>query len=875
MKKFNDLNSAKEYVRKNADLYTLISQDIEDREWEEEGSDGTLVTISPFREENKPSFKVSGDRFKDWGGEQHSGDIFSWVQIWHGLSFVESIHYIANRFNIDIGQFLEEPTQEDIQTSRYKKANRVAAAFMHKLFLENVLVRDQYFNDSGFTKEMIAPYQVGFCPSTESLINHVAKELNLSSEEVFKLEFGRNDLFHNAIVYPVHSHSGEVLYFYTKQLNVDNAPYIGMQSSHPLHDSSVLYGFHVARKNLRKNTQLIIVEGFRDAIALSAAGVRGSKIRREQLESLEDYKIKSIVFCYDGDQTGWTKTLDLVHNPDEYGTKLVLVARPPLDKDPHDVWKEGGDGAVFRMLKDAVVPLEYYINSNFDVTKELSLTDKAKLLTDLQEYLTKVSGLQLSIAARFLSNLLNTTQDGILDFIAELKVKYTNLFNLEAERTLISHCMRASVSYSTTKSAGIDSSAFSITHYQKLFKCCTVAYEKFGDKYTPQVVLDEAMAKYAIQEMPGIVTNALEDNYRYTEVAACDIVLDMWRRRIASDQAGKLIVSSQDLSISFVEIVDQHRKELVSTMSSSRFQPRTPDELADEVFSVVKEREQAGGSLIIGHDFYQLPSVNMVLGGIQPGHMITVAGSTGAGKSLLAMNIIKTLAVDHGIPVLWIGQEMASYENTMRLISMMTGINNTKIQTGSLTQQEAVRFAQAVTKIRSSGFYMAKPKFGTIDEIIAVVDEYKWKFGIKVVVWDYIQLIQMSDSQRGMNREQVIGYASKVVKNKFTEDMGLAALVVAQMNRSTQSEGAERIGGSYQISQDSDDFMFIEKKSKKELEEDPTKGNRTIKIPKRRGGVSDYVAHINLDIDPRSASLLMTECASPSEQSKLYSQLVA
>ena len=118
MKKLSNINGAKECVREHSDLIKIIEEDTGDIDWSEEGND-TYVCCSPFRNESKPSFKVSGKRFKDWGGEQHSGDIFAWVQIWHGLSFVESIYHIAERFSIDLSPFQRDPTSEELQQHKY------------------------------------------------------------------------------------------------------------------------------------------------------------------------------------------------------------------------------------------------------------------------------------------------------------------------------------------------------------------------------------------------------------------------------------------------------------------------------------------------------------------------------------------------------------------------------------------------------------------------------------------------------------------------------------------------------------------------------------------------------------------------------------
>ncbi len=875
MKKLKDLNTAKEYIRERSDLVSIIESDAGELDWTEEGS-GTLITNSPFRNEENPSFKVSGNRFKDWGGEQHSGDVFAWAQIWHGISFVESIFHVANKAGLDLTEFLKDPTPEELQESKYRQANKIAAEFMHQMLRDNATIRNDYLIRSGFTLDQIAPYQVGYCPTSDVLVNHVTKNIALNNDELFKLEFGRKDLFTNAIVYPVHNPYGDVIGFYTRQLGVEGAPYMGNKSDHPLHDPDVLYGMHVARKNLRGKSQLVVSEGFRDSIAVGSAGAMGSAITKKQLSALSNYKISSIILLYDGDYTGWTKTLDLINKPDEFGKFLVLVARPPIDEDPHDVWRREGNAGIEALLTKARIPLEFYVDTNYDTSKPLSLTEQHTLLNSLQQYLTKVSGVQLDIAINYLSHLLSSSRERINDYVAEIKAEYSQLFNLEAERTLISSCMRHSSSYSAALSAGIFNNSFTLSAYKKLFEGCIASYYRFGDAYTPQNVLDETMAIYADQELIATTTTVLTDTYKYTEIASCEIVLDMWRRRTASDQASDLITKSRDLATPFVNIVEGFRKNLVTTTTSIRKQPRTPQELADELLAKVKERELAGGNLIVGHDFYSMPCLNMALGGIQPAHMITLAGDTGAGKSIAAMNIAHCLAVEQGIPTLWIGQEMVSYENMMRLASIISGISNTRIQSGSLDQLESIRFMDAVKKIHESQFYMAKPHMGTIDEIIAIVDEYRWKHGIQVLIWDYIGLIQAAEWQMRWSREQIIGYASKVVANQFAVDMGLAAIILAQLNRDKMSEGKHKVAGSFQIAQDSHDFMYISKKTKQQKEKDGiTRGNRYLHIDKRRGGASDYRLDAYLDEDPRHATLVLQECSTPSQQTDLYTKLAS
>lgn len=873
MKKLLNINSAKEYVRDKADLFKLISNDVSDREWKEENN--VHVTYSPFREESKPSFKISGNRFKDWGGEQHGGDIFYWVQLWHGLKFEESILYVANYFNIDITQYLRNPTPEELQLSHYKQLNKLAAEWAHQCLRNNSIIRDDYLSKSRFTLDMIEPYLIGYVPTIEALITYLSGITQLTENDVNKLQFDRRYLFTNALTYPVHDHNGDVLYFYTRQLEPE-APYKSMTNEHPMFDPGIIYGLHVAKRKFRTNgAKLVLVEGQRDAIALGAGGILGSELRDQQLDTIKEFKIKEVIICYDNDSTGWKKSLDLINKPRDFGDILLTITSPPdIDTDPHDVWKQGGDGAIYNMLSKSVTPLEYYINhGNFNLN---SLTDKHRLLVSLKDYLTNITGIHLSISISYLSSILNSTVESINDYVAEVKAAYSQLYNIEAEKTLIFNCMKVSASFNAARSAGIIDESFTYSKYKKIFAGCRIAFDKYGNNYTPQVILDEAMAKYMDPDLPNVVKNIFESEHKYSESVACEIVLDMYRRRRASEQASELISASRDLSISFIEIVNNHRKHLISSVSSSRQQARTPKELSIEFYNELKYREKLGGNLIIGYDFFALPSINMILGGIQPGHLIVLAGDTGAGKSILAMNIVNCLAVANKVKVLWIGQEMQSIENTMRLASMISGVNNTKIQAGRIDQKEAIALSRATETIENSGLYMAQPREGTIDEILAIIDEYRWKYGIEAVVWDYIGMVSQSVDQYRWSREQIIGNASTIIKTRVTVDMGIPAIILAQMNRDKQAEGKQKISGAYRIIQDSDDFLWIEEKTKKQMIEDGVaNGNRYIRIGKRRGGLSTFVANAYLDTDPRTCTLRISENTTPSQRSKLYSELIA
>ena len=161
--KFTDIGAVKNYVRDKVNIYDIINEDLKEHEWKEESNE-TFVTTSPFRDEQNPSFKVQtvNGKFRDWGDAQYSGDVFSWVQLYHGLTFPEAITHVADRCKVDISHYIKELTEEEKQISRYKYINSIAAEWMHDYLISNGVIRDNYLSRSRFDIDMIKPYQVGY-----------------------------------------------------------------------------------------------------------------------------------------------------------------------------------------------------------------------------------------------------------------------------------------------------------------------------------------------------------------------------------------------------------------------------------------------------------------------------------------------------------------------------------------------------------------------------------------------------------------------------------------------------------------------------------------------------------------------------------------
>jgi replicative DNA helicase len=325
----------------------------------------------------------------------------------------------------------------------------------------------------------------------------------------------------------------------------------------------------------------------------------------------------------------------------------------------------------------------------------------------------------------------------------------------------------------------------------------------------------------------------------------------------------------QDVNQTPLDALHKFRRVAISTIDVNDNQAVNPTDVADKVMRIVDERAGQTNA-VIGYSFgTAMPVLNSLMSGIQKGHQYVIAANQSVGKSVFALNLINPIAIDQQVPGLWIAQEMVEEDLVMRLMSIRTGINNNRIQSGKMTPEEYLMYRCALQDYARGNLYIRKPLSGTIDEILALIEEYKFKHGIEFIVWDYMQLVVASRDQRGMSTTEVLGYASNVMTNRVAGSMNLASICIAQLNRSEYKKGevreGESIGGAYKIVQDASDVITLAEKTDKQIEEfGKDRGNRFISVDKRRGGASDVLLHGNLDKHDK-ISLKFTECVKEPE----------
>jgi DNA primase catalytic core len=887
----SDIKGARASIRSKVDIIKVIIDDL-GPPVKSTGRDS--FWFCPIHNEtNSPSFSahITMQIFLCFGC-QEKGDVVAWTQIHHGVSTHEALELLSERYGVDISEFQKPPTQEELVLARYQSICEEVANYCNSLLLNDKQRLDWYKSDTGFDLDKIVTYSIGYSNSTDNLTRHLFSKISgLTQDDIHKLELENRLLWNNSLIYPIRDHVGKVTKFYAKPLNPPpdfGGKYVGTSHNHPLFTHKILYGLDVIRKGVRKTRSVRVCEGFKAAIASGGVAVMGTQLHDAQIELLREHDVKEIRIAFDGDSAGQTASVRVLEYLDTIHGINVFIAQMPNGTQPDGIVKTLGKEALDTIFKSAVLPIQFFVDLRRDNTGQLSSVAKHTIVNELKTKLANISDISAEANARYLADTLGIDIEAIRTYIAEIKIAKGGLYNREAEECVIAHVLLNPKSWSVVKQQAPESRVFTVSACEKIFKAIDMAYLKAREVnntagVTPQSVKDELAILFPhMLDLSKAVDALIAREQKYDFNDALLRVMDLYRRRLGIEQSRTLSAMLQDLGRNTSDIVSSYRRKLVTSLEIRKNEAITPVELSDRVVKILEQRSLKKSS-IVGYDFSVLkdvdgekhpclPCLSVSLSGLQDGHQVIISANSGVGKSLLGLQMAESISIcpdpPDQVPALWIPLEMNADETGFRILSHLSGVNNTLIQSSMLTEEQSLRVTKAAEMYAKGQLYIRKPRTGTIDEIFSIVDEMVFKYGIKAVFLDYIQLIADGIQDRGASREQVIGRASKVMKNQIAEGIGIVSVCIAQQNRLNFRAGEpgkiESVGGSYQVSQDADDFMIIAEKTPEQMAESKDRGNRILLLDKRRGGTSDTKIDMDLDTS-RHVNLRFTEKMPPEQ----------
>ncbi|MBC3830761.1 replicative DNA helicase [Undibacterium amnicola] len=224
--------------------------------------------------------------------------------------------------------------------------------------------------------------------------------------------------------------------------------------------------------------------------------------------------------------------------------------------------------------------------------------------------------------------------------------------------------------------------------------------------------------------------------------------------------------------------------------------------------------------------------------GLQPGDLIIVAGRPSMGKTAFSINIGENVAIDSGLPVAVFSMEMGGAQLAMRMLGSVGKLDQHRLRTGRLIDEDWPRLTYAIQKMNEAQFYIDETPALSSIELRARSRRLSRQCGkLGLIIIDYLQL--MSGNSGGENRATEISEISRSMKG-LAKELGCPVIALSQLNRSLEQRPNKRpvmsdLRESGAIEQDADVILFIYR-DQVYNPDSPDKGTAEIIIGKQRNG---------------------------------------
>ena len=388
---------------------------------------GTFKGLCPFHDERTPSFNV-----RPQVGSYHcfgcgeSGDVYSFVMAMEHTSFVETVERLAARIGYTLHYEGGKPGDryEAGMRRRLLDAHKIAAEFFERnLYSPDAQEAQRFLGARGFDPAATRKFGVGYAPrGWDHLLKHLRSQ-GFTDEELKATGMfsegnrGLYDRFRGRIIWPIRTIAGETIGFGARRLfDDDQGPkYLNTPETQLYKKSQVLYGIDLAKRDMTKTKQVVIVEGYTDVMAAHLAGITTAvatcgtafgpgHIKMVRRMITDDGSGGEIIFTFDGDAAG-QKAAMAAFQEDQRFVAQTFVAVAEDGMDPCDLRLHKGDAAVRSLIASRRPLFEFAIDSTlakYDLAtlegRVLAMRAIAPIIAGIKDrdlrpaYMRKVSG---------------------------------------------------------------------------------------------------------------------------------------------------------------------------------------------------------------------------------------------------------------------------------------------------------------------------------------------------------------------------------------------------------------------------------------------------------------------------------------------------
>lgn len=402
-------------------------------------SGSNYMALCPFHSEKTPSFSVSPSKqiFNCFGCGV-GGNVITFIQKIERIEFVEAVKMLAEKAGVKLE---EDKDPKQLERAKQKKALYRVNAEAARFFYSNLNAGSkalEYLRRRGLSDAIIKRFGLGYAPDEwYGLMNHM-KRKDIDTELLFKAGLiVRNndgekfrDKFRNRIMFPIIDLKGNVIAFGGRVIDDSKPKYLNSPDTLVFNKGYNIYGLNIVKK-VQNLENIVVVEGYMDAIALHQFGVEnavaslGTAFTENQAKLLKRFS-NEIIIAYDSDLAGQAATLKGLAILEKEGC-VVKVLSLPSGKDPDEYIRKEGIDAFRDRIRKSVSLIEYQIENlkrGLDIN---NIQDRIKFTKGFSEILKNVvSNVEVDAYIRKYSGIMKVNEEALYAELNRLRKKNKN-----------------------------------------------------------------------------------------------------------------------------------------------------------------------------------------------------------------------------------------------------------------------------------------------------------------------------------------------------------------------------------------------------------------------------------------------------------------
>ncbi|EIK8630795.1 DNA primase, partial [Campylobacter jejuni] len=381
----------------------------------------SFVCICPFHADKNPSMHINLTKgFYHCFACKAGGDAFKFVMDYEKLSFADAVEKVASLSNFTLSYTKEK--QEN------KKELKSILPSLNAYFKDNLKHHKEvltYLYQRALNDKDIAKFELGFAGASEDSIRLLQNQ-KIPLEDAMSvgaLKKDENNEFYASfiwrITFPIYDHKDLLVGFGGRTLNPNvPAKYVNSPQNILFDKSRIFYAFNIAKENIAKKKEIIVCEGYMDAIAFHKAGfnnavaVLGTALTEHHLPLIRRYDAK-VILCFDNDEAGLkaaTRSAFLLSTNKIDGKVAILQG----GKDPAELVAKNESTKLHNILDEGIELGEFYIRRLISTHSIISALDKQKALETIQKFTFNLEPLVANSYTSLVSNLLKVDEKFIV-----------------------------------------------------------------------------------------------------------------------------------------------------------------------------------------------------------------------------------------------------------------------------------------------------------------------------------------------------------------------------------------------------------------------------------------------------------------------------